>query len=127
VDFGAFTFPNYRLFVIVFSLLVCIRVWYLIERMSDGMVVRAATEKADLTRALGINVDRWITPVFGFGVALAGLGGVLAAPMRQVSPLMGADLIIIIFAVVMGILSILSGLGAAVRARRADEETRGEA
>ncbi|MEP7198712.1 MAG: branched-chain amino acid ABC transporter permease [Chloroflexota bacterium] len=106
VDFGAFAFPNYRLFVIVFSLLACFAVWYLIERTRIGMVVRAATEKADLTRALGIDVDRWITPVFGFGVALAGLGGVLAAPMRQVSPLMGADLIIIIFAVV-----VIGGLG----------------
>lgn len=73
------------------------------------MVVRAATEKGDLTRALGIDVDRWITPVFGFGVALAALGGVLAAPMYNVSPLMGADLIIVIFAVV-----VIGGLGSIV-------------
>ncbi len=105
-NLGLIAFPTYRLFVIVFALLVCLVVWYLIERTRVGMVVRAATEKADLTRALGIDVDRWITPVFGFGVALAGLGGVLAAPMRNVSPLMGADLIIVIFAVV-----VIGGLG----------------
>src|SRR2546428_2705532 len=65
------------------------------------MVVRASTERPELTRALGINVDRWVTPVFGFGVALAALGGVLAAPMRNVSPLMGSELIIFAFAVVV--------------------------
>ncbi len=106
VNLGFALFPKYRFFVIIFSLIVCLVVWYLIERTRVGMVVRAATEKADLTRALGINVDRWITPVFGFGVALAGLGGVLAAPMYTVAPLMGADLIIIIFAVV-----VIGGLG----------------
>ncbi len=103
---GVFIYPTYRLFVITFSLLVCIGVWYIIERTRVGMVVRAATEKADLTRALGINVDRWVTPVFGFGVALAALGGVLAAPMRSISPEMGADLIIVTFAVV-----VIGGLG----------------
>jgi branched-chain amino acid transport system permease protein len=106
VNFGAFVYPNYRLFVIVFSLVVCIGVWYLIERTRIGMVVRAATEKADLTRALGINVERWATPVFGFGVALAALGGVLAAPRGSISPLMGSDLIITMFAVV-----VIGGLG----------------
>lgn len=105
-NLGLVAFPNYRLFVIVFSLLVCVAVWYAIERTRLGMVVRAATEKPDLTRALGVNVDRWITPVFGFGIALAALGGVLAAPMRNVSPLMGADLIITVFAVV-----VIGGLG----------------
>ncbi len=103
---GTFAFPNYRLFVIVFSLVACVLVWYLIERTRVGMVVRAATERPHLTRALGVNVDRWITPVFGFGIALAALAGVLAAPMRQVAPLMGADLIILIFAVV-----VIGGLG----------------
>jgi branched-chain amino acid transport system permease protein len=71
-----------------------------------GMIVRAATERPALTRALGVEVDRWITPVFGFGVALAALGGVLAAPVYQVSPVMGADIIIVIFAVV-----VIGGLG----------------
>src|SRR5258708_39144793 len=65
------------------------------------MVVRAATERADLARALGVNVDRWITPMFGFGLGLAALAGVLAAPMRNVAPLMGSELIILTFAVVV--------------------------
>ncbi len=103
---GTFVYPTYRLFVILFSVVICLGVWFLIERTRVGMVVRAATERADLTRALGINVDRWVTPVFGFGVALAALGGVLAAPMRSVSPDMGADLIIVTFAVV-----VIGGLG----------------
>ncbi|HEY8691128.1 MAG TPA: branched-chain amino acid ABC transporter permease [Chloroflexota bacterium] len=111
---GTFAFPNYRLFVIVFSLAACTLVWYLIERTRVGMVVRAATERPSLTRALGVDVDRWITPVFGFGIALAALAGVLAAPMRQVAPLMGADLIILIFAVVVigGLGSILGAVAA---------------
>lgn len=98
---GVVMYPTYRLFVIVFSLVVCLGVWYLIERTRVGMVVRAATEKADLTRALGIKVDRWVTPVFGFGVALAALAGVLAAPMRVISPDMGSALIATTFAVVV--------------------------
>lgn len=105
-DLGLFVYPTYRLFVIIFSIAVCVAVWIIIERTRVGMVVRAATEKADLTRAFGINVDRWVTPVFGFGVALAALGGVLAAPMRNVSPVMGSDLIIVAFAVV-----VIGGLG----------------
>ena len=109
--FGAAFYPNYRLFAIVFSLAICALVWFLLERTRVGMVVRAATEKPELSRALGVNVDRWITPVFGFGVALAALAGVLAAPMQSVSPLMGADLIITIFAVV-----VIGGLGSIVGA-----------
>ena len=97
---------RYRLFALVFALAVCLLVWFLIERTRVGMVVRAATEKPALTRALGVDVDRWIPPVFGFGVALAALGGVLAAPIYNVSPLMGADVIIIIFAIV-----VIGGLG----------------
>jgi len=107
-----FTFyPNYRLFAMVFAIVICLAVWYLIERTRVGMIVRAATERPDLTRALGVNVDRWVTPVFGFGVALAALGGVLAAPMQSVYPLMGAELIITIFAVV-----VIGGLGSIVGA-----------
>ena len=106
VALGPLTYPAYRLFVIAFSILVCFAVWYVIERTRLGMVVRAATERAELTRALGINVDRWITPVFGFGIALAALGGVLAAPMRNVAPLMGSELIILTFAVV-----VIGGMG----------------
>lgn len=110
-NLGIVFFPNYRLFVIVFSLVVCVLVWYLIERTRVGMIVRAATEKPDLTRALGVNVDRWITPVFGFGIALAALGGVLAAPMYNVAPGMAEELIIVIFAVV-----VIGGLGSIVGA-----------
>ena len=111
VNLGVLFYPTYRLFIIVFAVAVCVAVWYLIERTRVGMVIRAATEKPELTRALGVDVDRWITPVFGFGVALAALGGVLAAPTRNVAPLMGADLIITIFAVV-----VIGGLGSIVGA-----------
>jgi branched-chain amino acid transport system permease protein len=96
-------------FVLVVAALVCAGVWLLITRTRVGMVVRAATERPELTRALGINVGLWVTPVFGFGVALAGLAGVLAAPMRAINPLMGADLIITVFAVV-----VIGGLGSIV-------------
>ena len=108
---GAAFYPNYRLFSIVFALAICGLVWFLLERTRVGMVVRAATERPELSRALGVNVDRWVTPVFGFGVALAALAGVLAAPMQSVSPLMGADLIITVFAVV-----VIGGLGSIVGA-----------
>ena len=103
---GPVFFPTYRVFVLVFSIAVCLGTWLLIERTRVGMVIRAATERPMLTRALGIDVDRWIPPVFGFGVALAGLAGVLAAPMRNVSPVMGADLIITTFAIV-----VIGGMG----------------
>lgn len=106
VDFGLFDFPTYRVFILGFAVAVCVGVWWALARTRVGMVVRAATERPELTRALGINVGRWITPVFGFGIALAGLAGVLAAPMRAVNPLMGADLIIVVFAVV-----VIGGLG----------------
>jgi branched-chain amino acid transport system permease protein len=91
VTLGAISYPAYRLFVVAFCLVASVAVWYVIERTRLGMVVRAATERADLTRALGVNVDRWITPMFGFGLGLAALAGVLAAPMRNVSPLMGSE------------------------------------
>jgi len=106
VVIGPMFFPVYRLFVLGFSVAVCLGTWWLIERTRVGMVIRAATEKPMLTRALGIDVDRWIPPVFAFGVALAGLAGVLAAPMRNVSPVMGADLIITTFAIV-----VIGGMG----------------
>ena len=106
ISLGITSYPAYRLFVIVFSIAVCIGVWYLIERTRLGMVVRAATERGELTRALGIDVDRWITGVFAFGIALAAIAGVLAAPMRNVSPLMGSELIILTFAVV-----VIGGMG----------------
>jgi branched-chain amino acid transport system permease protein len=106
LDLGLFSYPGYQVFVLAASVLVCVGVWYVLTRSRVGVVVRAATERPELTRALGINVGRWVTPVFGFGVALAGLAGVLAAPMRAVNPLMGADLIITVFAVV-----VIGGLG----------------
>jgi branched-chain amino acid transport system permease protein len=106
VDLGLFEYPAYQVFVLAASVVVCGAVWFALTRTRVGMVVRAATERPDLTRALGINVGRWVTPVFGFGIGLAGLAGVLAAPMRAVNPLMGADLIIAVFAVV-----VIGGLG----------------
>ena len=106
VDLGLFDYPAYQVFVLAFSAVTCVLVWLLFTRTRIGAVVRAATERAELTRALGVNVGRWVTPVFGFGIALAGLAGVLAAPMRAITPLMGADLIIVVFAVV-----VIGGLG----------------
>ena len=106
VALGAITYPVYRLFVIGFCAVASVAVWYAIERTRLGMVVRAATERAELTRALGVDVDRWVTPMFGFGLGLAALAGVLAAPMRDVSPLMGSELIILTFAVV-----VIGGMG----------------
>ena len=98
--------PNYRAWVIVFSLAICLTTWYVIERTRLGAYLRAATENPALVQAFGINVPRMITLTYGFGVGLAGLAGVLAAPIYQVNPLMGADLIIVVFAVV-----VIGGLG----------------
>jgi len=106
VNLGLFDYPKYQVFVFVFSLVVCAAVYLLLNRTPVGRIVRASTERPELTRALGINVGRWVTPVFGFGIGLAGVAGVLAAPMRAVNPLMGADLIIVVFAVV-----VIGGLG----------------
>jgi branched-chain amino acid transport system permease protein len=106
VDLGLFDYPTYQVFVLAFSVVFALTAWYVFSRTRIGMVVRAATERPDLTRAFGIDVGRWVTPIFGFGVALAALAGVLAAPMRAVNSTMGADLIIVIFAVV-----VIGGLG----------------
>ncbi|WP_141583295.1 branched-chain amino acid ABC transporter permease [Actinomadura sp. WMMA1423] len=106
IDLGLFTYPTYQVFVLAVSVLVCGAVWVVLTRTRVGMIVRAATERPELSRALGIDVARWVTPVFGFGIALAGFAGVLAAPMRAVNPLMGSDLIITVFAVV-----VIGGLG----------------
>lgn len=103
--------PKYQVFVFLFSLAICLLVWVVMTRTRVGMIVRASTEKPDLARALGINVGRWVTPVFGFGVALAGLAGVLAAPFRAITAEMGSDFIIILFAVV-----VIGGLGSIVGA-----------
>jgi branched-chain amino acid transport system permease protein len=119
-NLGFMVLPNYRAWVIVFSLLVCLGTWWVIERTKLGAYLRAATENPTLVRAFGINVPRMITLTYGFGVGLAALAGVLAAPIYQVNPLMGADLIIVVFAVVviggMGSImgSIVTGFGLGV-------------
>src|SRR5260370_839580 len=109
VKLGLLFLPVYRGWVVVFSLIVCLLTWYLIERTRLGANLRAATENPTLVRAFGINVPRMITLTYGLGVGLAALAGVLSAPINQVRPLMGADLIIVVFAVVVigGIGSIL--------------------
>ena len=117
VNLGFMYFPTYRLFAIVFSLVVCFATWWVIEHTKLGSRLRAGVENPDLTQAFGLNVPRMVTLTFAFGAGLAGLAGVLAAPIYSVSPLMGADLIIVVFAVVviggMGSImgSILTGLG----------------
>jgi branched-chain amino acid transport system permease protein len=111
VDLAGIVLPRYQLFVFVFSVGICVLVWLVMTRTRVGMIIRAATEKPDLARALGINVGRWVTPVFGFGVALAGLAGVLAAPFRAITADMGNNFAIILFAVV-----VIGGLGSIVGA-----------
>jgi branched-chain amino acid transport system permease protein len=98
--------PNYRAWVVVFSIAVCLSTWFVIERTRLGAYLRAATENPTLVRAFGINVPRMITLTYGFGVALAALAGVMAAPIYNVSPQMGANLIIVVFAVV-----VIGGMG----------------
>ncbi len=105
-NLGFMFLPNYRAWVIVFSLGLCLGTWYVIERTKLGSYLRAATENPALVQAFGVNVPRMVTLTYGFGVALAGVAGVLAAPIYQVNPLMGADLIIVVFAVV-----VIGGLG----------------
>jgi branched-chain amino acid transport system permease protein len=105
-DLGFMVLPNYRAWVVVFSLVVCLGTWYVIERTKLGSYLRAATENPALVQAFGINVPRMVTLTYGFGVGLAALAGVMAAPIYQVNPLMGADLIIVVFAVV-----VIGGMG----------------
>lgn len=119
-NLGFMILPNYRAWVVLVSLGVCIGTWYLIERTRLGAYLRAGTENAPLVQAFGINVPLMVMLTYGAGAALAGLAGVLAAPIIQVSPLMGSNLIIVVFAVVviggMGSImgSILTGLGLGV-------------
>jgi len=105
-NLGFMYLPNYRAWVIAASVTVCLATWFLIERTKLGAYLRAATENASLTEAFGVNVPRMVTLTYGFGAALAGFAGVLAAPIYQVSPQMGADLIIVVFAVV-----VIGGMG----------------
>src|SRR4030088_2088399 len=104
--------PNYRAWVVVFSLVVCLTTWFVIERTRLGAYLRAATENPTLVRAFGINVPRMITLTYGFGVALAAVAGVMAAPVYNVSPQMGSNLIIVVFAVVVigGVGSVLGAM-----------------
>ena len=117
---GFMFLPYYRAWVVVFSLAVCLGTWFMIEKTKLGSYLRAATERPDLVQAFGINVPRMITLTYGFGVGLAALAGVLAAPIYSVNPVMGANLIIVVFAVVviggMGSIlgSILTGFGLGV-------------
>ena len=119
-NLGFMVLPNYRAWVVLVSLSVCLGTWYLIERTRLGAYLRAGTENAALVQAFGINVPLMVMLTYGAGAALAALAGVLAAPIIQVNPLMGSNLIIVVFAVVviggMGSIlgSILTGLGLGV-------------
>jgi branched-chain amino acid transport system permease protein len=105
-NLGFMFLPNYRAWVIAFSLIVCFATWFAIERTRLGSYLRAATENPTLVRAFGINVPRMVTLTYGFGVGLAALAGVMAAPIYNVSPQMGSDIIIVVFAVV-----VIGGMG----------------
>ncbi len=105
-NLGFMFLPNYRGFIVVASLVICLATWALIEKTRLGAYLRAATENPSLVRAFGINVPLLLTLTYGFGAALAGLAGILAAPIYQVSPLMGTNIIITVFAVV-----VIGGMG----------------
>jgi branched-chain amino acid transport system permease protein len=119
-DLGFMILPNYRAWVVGASLAVCLATWFVIEKTRLGAYLRAGTENPKLVEAFGVNVPLMVTLTYGFGVALAGLAGVLAAPVINVTPLMGSNLIIVVFAVVviggMGSIlgSIVTGLGLGV-------------
>ncbi|MCM0044218.1 MAG: branched-chain amino acid ABC transporter permease [Burkholderiaceae bacterium] len=105
-DLGFMMLPNYRAWVVVASLAVCLGTWFVIEKTRLGAYLRAGTENPKMVEAFGVNVPLMVTLTYGFGVALAGFAGVLAAPVLQVSPLMGSNLIVTIFAVV-----VIGGMG----------------
>ena len=105
-DLGFIFLPVYRAWVVIAALLLCLATWLLIEKTRLGAYLRAATENAPLVQAFGVNVPRMITLTYGFGVALAAIGGVLAAPIYSVNPQMGSNLIIVVFAVV-----VIGGMG----------------
>lgn len=119
-NLGFMFLPKYRAWIIVASLSICLATWYMIEKTRLGAYLRAATENPQLTQAFGINVPLMVMLTYGFGVGLAAFAGVLAAPATQISPLMGSNLIIVVFAVVvvggMGSIlgSIVTGLGLGV-------------
>jgi branched-chain amino acid transport system permease protein len=105
-DLGFMILPNYRAWVVGASLVVCLATWFVIEKTRLGAYLRAGTENPKLVEAFGVNVPLMVTLTYGFGVALAGLAGVLAAPVINVTPLMGSNLIIVVFAVV-----VIGGMG----------------
>ena len=105
-DLGFMYLPNYRAWVVVASLIVCFATWFMIEKTKLGAYLRAGTENPRMVEAFGVNVPLMITLTYGFGVALAAFAGVLAAPIYQVAPLMGSNLIIVVFAVV-----VIGGMG----------------
>ena len=115
-DLGFMILPNYRAWVVLASVIICLVTWFVIEKTRLGAYLRAGTENPKMVEAFGINVPLMVTLTYGFGVALAGFAGVLAAPILQVSPLMGSNLIITVFAVVVigGMGSIVTGLGLGV-------------
>jgi branched-chain amino acid transport system permease protein len=119
-DLGFMILPNYRAWVVAASLVVCLATWFVIEKTRLGAYLRAGTENPKLVEAFGVNVPMMVMLTYGFGVALAGFAGVLAAPVINVTPLMGSNLIIVVFAVVviggMGSIlgSIVTGLGLGV-------------
>ena len=106
VDLGFMLFPKYRLWAIGISLVVCFGTWFVIERTRLGSYLRAGTENPDLVKAFGVNVPLLVTLTYGYGVGLAAFAGVLAAPIYSVSPLMGSEMIITVFAVV-----VIGGMG----------------
>ena len=106
INLGFMFLPKYRGWVIVFSLAVCLATWYVTERTRLGSYLRAATENPSLVQAFGVNVPQMITLTYAMGVALAALAGVMAAPIYRVSPLMGSEMIIVVFAVV-----VIGGMG----------------
>jgi branched-chain amino acid transport system permease protein len=105
-DLGFMMLPKYRAWVVVVSLVLCFFTWYVIEKTKLGAYLRAGTENPSLVKAFGINVPLMVTLTYAFGVGLAGLAGVMAAPIYQVSPLMGSNIIIVVFAVV-----VIGGMG----------------
>ena len=105
-NLGFMFLPKYRAWVIAASLIVCLGTWYVVERTKLGSYLRAGTENPALVQAFGVNVPRMISLTYGFGVGLAALAGVMAAPIYSVNPLMGANLIIVVFAVV-----VIGGMG----------------
>lgn len=106
VNLGFMFLPKYRAFIIVMAVLVCFSTWFLIEKTRLGSYLRAATENPEMVGAFGINVPRLVTLTYGFGVALAAFAGVLAAPVYSVNPIMGNDIIVVVFAVI-----VIGGMG----------------